>query len=781
MTDLANPLIKALEPLTSRVRTDITAVKGLKGSFWRRDQPLTTERLAQHLNGGPARGTCPIKEGESVTMVAVLDFDSHKGEVPWARMCLVASGVADAMGAAWGLWPVAFRSSGGRGIHLILLWEQAQDANSVRELLKSVLASCGLRNGTDGGVAAGVVEIFPKQPSVAVGDCGSQFILPLAGASELLEYDELSGGYLSCGKAAPAVWPMSSSVPVVPVTAREAHEGPISGAGIGDEADVSTWPEWRHALMHPKYRTKGRDDWRDTIMAIHHESGGSEEGRALALEWCYADNETGEWGTDAIMAERFDTLWDSIRGNGERPVTGDKILAIAKEAFHWVSSTVLGPIPDPDVVVAIGRDGETVVLEEVVFERERNGAIKSTLSNVTLAVQRPDLCGMQVGHDEFRDEITVAPPEANEWRAMTDADVSRIRIRLERLGFKAAPKEMCRDAVVLVAAESHYDSAQMWLNGLHWDGVPRVESFLVRFLGCEDTPYVRAVALYLWTALAGRVLVPGIKVDMVPIFEGDQGLRKSSAIEALAPAQEFFVEIDLEEKEDDTVRKLRGALVGEIAELSGLHTRALEAIKKFVVRKTEKWVPKYKEFPSTFQRRLVFIGTTNRTDILADETGNRRWLPLHITSADVEGIVAARDQLWSEGAVLFRRLGVAWQDAERLAVVDGGAHDRYTVEDSWAGLVSTWLDAPETFGGLDEGGNALSVTVHGMGATVGRGDSPFTIADVLIGALKFAPGQIDMRSQKRVGAVLRSLGYVSVNAREGRTVVKKWVRERRAA
>jgi hypothetical protein len=100
------------------------------------------------------------------------------------------------------------------------------------------------------------------------------------------------------------------------------------------------------------------------------------------------------------------------------------------------------------------------------------------------------------------------------------------------------------------------------------------------------------------------------------------------------------------------------ALVGEVAELSGLHTRQIEWIKKFVVRKTEKWIPKYKEFATTFARRLVFIGTTNRTDILADDTGNRRWLPLHITKADVEGIVSARNQLWAEGAVLFAQHGV---------------------------------------------------------------------------------------------------------------------------
>src|SRR5574341_691468 len=64
MADTSNPLIAALRPLTSRVRTDVTAAKevGEKHSTWRR-VPLTDERLAQHLNGGPARGVCPIVAG----------------------------------------------------------------------------------------------------------------------------------------------------------------------------------------------------------------------------------------------------------------------------------------------------------------------------------------------------------------------------------------------------------------------------------------------------------------------------------------------------------------------------------------------------------------------------------------------------------------------------------------------------------------------------------------------------------------------------------------------
>lgn len=191
MADLNNPLIAALLPLVRRVRTDVTAVKKSDGSRWT-SQPLTRERLAQHVNGGPARGVCPIKAGESVTMVALLDFDSHGGETDWVGMSLAAGRVLDQLELVHGMSPLVFRSSGGRGVHVYLLWDSPQDAYSVREFLRGVLADVGLRPGTR-GVGAGECEVFPKQNSVGPDGWGNQVILPLAGKSALLRMEECSG------------------------------------------------------------------------------------------------------------------------------------------------------------------------------------------------------------------------------------------------------------------------------------------------------------------------------------------------------------------------------------------------------------------------------------------------------------------------------------------------------------------------------------------------------------------------------------------------------------
>ena len=475
-------------------------------------------------------------------------------------------------------------------------------------------------------------------------------------------------------------------------------------------------------------------DWIRRGQALHHETSGEARGCAI---W----DEHSATGKDYAGREVIESKW---AGFGRRSgITFGYILSIAA--------------PDPDAFDVVVEEAAAVALAPPPFIRNRGGKILATVDNAVAAVGRPDLCGMRIGHDDFRDEITIAPPGRDEWRPMTDADVVRLRISLERMRFKTAPKELVRDAVVLVAAQNRYDSAQLWLGGLEWDGVPRVATFLETYLGVKPGAYATAVSRYIWTALAGRVLQPGVKADMVPIFEGAQGLRKSSAIEAMAPSPETFVEIDLADKEDDTVRKLRGALVAEIAELSGLHTRDLEGIKKFVVRKVEKWVPKYKEFLSTFKRRLLFIGTTNRVEILADDTGNRRWLPLHIEWADAEGIGHACAQLWAEGAVLFEAGGVAWRDAEGLADAE---HAAYAMSDAWDQRVAEWLASSDDMG-------------EGVGP---RADQAFTTADVLSGAIGLVGRDMNRNASNRVGAILRAFGFVQKTACKNGRDVRAWQR-----
>ena len=329
MADINNPLIPALRPLTKRVRRDVTAVKRADGVQAWTQEPLTVENLARHLNGGPARGVCPIKAGESVTLVALLDFDSHGGETSWEQMSCIAAGVFDILSLAYGCEPLAFRSSGGRGIHLYLMWDEPQDAHSVRQWLGQVLGICGLRNGV-GGVAAGCVEVFPKQDSVPADGYGNQFIMPLSGKSELLEFEDLSVSLIPADRALSANdWRASPTVPTV-------VKQPRAICAASDTPAV-----WRDALTSitagQSKRPLTYDQWRDVVFAIHYETDG--QGLALAHEMSAASTKYDE----AFLDNR---VWPYVRDRTDgAQVTGRTLMAIARDVYGWVETLDVEAFP----------------------------------------------------------------------------------------------------------------------------------------------------------------------------------------------------------------------------------------------------------------------------------------------------------------------------------------------------------------------------------------------------------------------------------------------------
>lgn len=389
------------------------------------------------------------------------------------------------------------------------------------------------------------------------------------------------------------------------------------------------------------------------------------------------------------------------------------------------------------------------------FERNRQGEILATVGNLELALQRGDVAGVHVGYDAFNDELMLAPWKTTAWRAFTDADYTRLRVRLEGGGFKPIGREIVRDAVTMVADDNRFDSAQLWLKGLTWDGVPRIERFWIDYFNTPDNAYAKSCGLYIWSAMAGRVLEPGVKADMVPILVGEQGIGKSTGVAAMVPDPAFFMEVKFDEEEEKIARRMRGKLVGEIGELRGLHSREVEHIKAFIVRTHEEWIPKFREFSTKFPRRLVFIGTTNNDEFLADETGNRRWLPLRAGTVDVPGVVRDRLQLWAEAAARFTEGGVQWSGAQELAK---DVHAEHTITDPWEEAVLRWLDEPSSVE---------------RGAPRNR-DTLFKMNAVLQEAMGLNTQQLARKDELRAGRILRGLGFEKTVVRDGTHRVKVW-------
>jgi hypothetical protein len=314
-------LLTRLSPLTDRVRRDVRAEKFQDGPRAQKLR-LDAEALHNHVHGSNTYGAYPMESGANVTSVALLDFDSHRGEISFEGVCETLEQVT---GYAYemGLKPTCFRSSGGNGAHLYILWDKPQAARDVRLLMADLLAKAGLKNGAK-GLVQGQVEIFPKQDKVGAGEWGNMFILPLAGKSVPLDpftFEPLARtDYFEFRFSAPVkpypVAKVVENLPQLELTSEDIHQLQDALAAIPNDGDGLDY----HA-------------WLECIFGIHHATGGSDEGKQIATAFSVRSDKFDE----AFFENR---IWAYI---GDGSLTPDRKLTTAASIFWRARKAGWGP------------------------------------------------------------------------------------------------------------------------------------------------------------------------------------------------------------------------------------------------------------------------------------------------------------------------------------------------------------------------------------------------------------------------------------------------------
>ena len=383
------------------------------------------------------------------------------------------------------------------------------------------------------------------------------------------------------------------------------------------------------------------------------------------------------------------------------------------------------------------------------------GKIKAKMNNVLLWLEYLTQQGQGAGFDLFQDEIVLYTAQGR--RAFTDADYTRFRARADRESFMPLSYEMVQHGVRTVAQDHCFDSGAEWIHALPpWDGIERVDTFCTRYLGAPDDPHSRAVGRYLWTAMPGRILHPGIQADMTLVMVSKQGTRKSSMIRVLAPKESWFTTVSFSDKEDDLARLTKGKTLVEIPELKGLRTRENDWIKAFVTKRENSWVPKYFEMQTTYHRRFLMVGTTNDREFLADPTGDRRWLPIDVRQLDDETLQRDHLQLWAEGTDLFFTHGILWQDAQ---MTSAEVHLDYTIHDILEDQIAAWLDQEDSLTHETPGTRKFLRLLDVWNEVCG-------------GATRLAP----RHEQLRIADALTRLGYERRTAYVEKRVQKVWMK-----
>ncbi len=264
-------------------------------------------------------------------------------------------------------------------------------------------------------------------------------------------------------------------------------------------------------------------------------------------------------------------------------------------------------------------------------------------------------------YNSFSQEIEYREPPVwdksiERGKAIDDEDITHLRSYFTTIHNFEPTKYIMAEACFIQSKKFKYHPIKNFIEKEKWDGTQRINEWMIKAFSCNNNKYINMVGAKFLIATVNRVYKPGCKFDHMMILEGAQGMGKSTAIEILA--DEWYVDTNFANKDKDLIDIMRGALIIEISELSGMNRKDVDWLKSFLTRKADKVRLAYAARAKTFYRNCVFVGTYNPSGdnkYLRDDTGNRRFWPIECRDVDIGYLNENKYQLWAEAYERYKQ------------------------------------------------------------------------------------------------------------------------------
>jgi predicted P-loop ATPase len=367
------------------------------------------------------------------------------------------------------------------------------------------------------------------------------------------------------------------------------------------------------------------------------------------------------------------------------------------------------------------------------------GKLIANVANALMAVRcDPDLRDCY-GFDEMAQATVIrreiGGSEDGRDRMATDGDVVHLVEWLQQNGMPLLSNEAARSAMNVVAHEHCFHPVIDYLTSLSWDGVERLGVWLTTYLGAELNAYTGHIGRMFLTSMVARVVSPGCQADHMPVFEGPQGILKSSACRVLGGPW-FSDNLPDITSGREASQHLRGKWLVEVAEMHAMSRAEAALLKSFISRTVERYRPSYGRFEVHEKRQCVFAGTTNEDQYLRDATGGRRFWPVKtgITGRiSLDLLAENRDQLFAEAVENYNNHGSWWPDQQfERELIKPEQAARYA-GDIWEDRIQEWI----------------------------AGRHRVTVGEIARDCLSIPAGQMRAEHSVRIANVLRDCGWAA--------------------
>lgn len=398
-----------------------------------------------------------------------------------------------------------------------------------------------------------------------------------------------------------------------------------------------------------------------------------------------------------------------------------------------------------------------------LLQRDKHGVVLNRPYNLkTILSHDDDLLGFVRWNELKRRVDVVGGPFRERPFALLPMDIT---VWLDQKYEVNAKVATVGEHLMCVARDNPYNPVADYLRSIEWDGVPRIghgetdTSWLERYCGAvtdvagEDaTEHVRRVAWKSLVAAVARAHEPGCQVDTMLILEGPQGTRKSTAFRILAG--DFVRVADLSTVDRDAKMLIGAAWIVEFGELDGISKVEAARLKSFITTPTDSYRTPYGRDSEDWQRRCIFVGTTNDAEYLQDPTGMRRFWPVAVTQIDAAALERDRDALWAEATRVYE-MHVAWTLANPGEHPDGSPHRWWLV-----GAECEPAEHAAQLRSVDDGALDKKVLEWWASRVPAARPEYLTAYEVAEQALELDASRINRAILTRVGVAMRKLGFV---------------------